>query len=244
MPLNYSDISDASYVHELQNPGSSAQIVDTALREQAGEGNPYHIDYQKWQDPREKEKFEVEQLIRAYENDELRHWDEEELEQLMKLAATHQLDIDREGKPFKKFAFDAIDWTLFGLVPNKWRPEAPGDEYFGETGGDKAAGWIGTIGGLVGGGLLLTKGGGLVVGGLGRAGMWGLRALKGTQVGAKTAAAGTKGLNYLNQGKNVVLSAPGRAMGMGTPNYATRVGQYGTNPYGQYGQASFYNMAL
>ena len=238
------DMSQASYINELRNPGSSAQIVDTALRDRAGGANPYYVDYERFQDPEAKERYEVERLIESYEAGELNHWSDEDLEELMKLAATHQLDIDREGKPFKKFAFDAVDWTLFGLVPDKWRPEAPGDEYFGETGGDKAAGWIGTIGGLVGGGLLLTGGAGMAIGGAGRAGMWGLNALKGSQIGNKFTSAGTKGLNYLNQGKNVILSGPGRAFGMGSPTYATRLGQYGTNPYGQYGQASFYNMAL
>ena len=225
--------------------GESFNVLDH-MTEQVG-GNPVRYDYGKYRNPMVKEKFEVERMVDAYNKRQLNHWDTDKKEQLLNLAAKHNIEVDREGKPFKKMAFDAVDWSLFGLVPDKWRPYAEGDEHFGETGGDKVAGWTGTIGGLVGGGLLLTKGGSLALGGLGRAGLWGLNAIKGTQIGSKVATGTTKGLNYLNKGKNTVLSYPGQKMGLGTSTYGTKVGQYQIDPYASYGQAgtapNFFNMA-
>ncbi len=79
-------------------------------------------------------------------------------EKIAMMAKSLGLHFPKESKPFRKFAFDAIDTALLGLVPNSWRPESRGQSVFGETGADSMAGSIGSLLGIAGtGGLALAN---------------------------------------------------------------------------------------
>ena len=99
----------------------------------------------------------VQELVEQYNNDP-RSFTDQEAEMVSGLASSFGLDFQRTSKPLQKAAFDAADMATFGLIPNDWRPEARGDFYLGESGRDKIAGGIGTVGGLLGAGGLLKTG--------------------------------------------------------------------------------------
>tara|TARA_Y100001973_G_scaffold61451_1_gene90333 strand:+ start:3696 stop:4268 length:573 start_codon:yes stop_codon:yes gene_type:complete len=82
----------------------------------------------------------------------------EKLNQVAKLAYEHGIEFDPESRPISKGLFDLVDTAAFGMVPNTWRPESAGEKYFGESGIDKFAGGVGTVGGLLPAGLGLLKG--------------------------------------------------------------------------------------
>ena len=83
---------------------------------------------------------------------------ESQKEEIAKLAYAYGKEFEVESKPISKGLFDFVDTSVFGLVPNKWRPESAGEKYFGESGWDKFAGGVGTVGGLLPAGGLLLKG--------------------------------------------------------------------------------------
>jgi hypothetical protein len=85
----------------------------------------------------------------------------EKLNQVAKLAYEHGIEFDPESRPISKGLFDLVDTAAFGIVPNSWRPESAGEKYFGESGWDKFAGGVGTVGGLLPAGGLLLKGAGV-----------------------------------------------------------------------------------
>ena len=85
----------------------------------------------------------------------------EKLNQVAKLAYEHGIEFDPESRPISKGLFDLVDTAAFGMVPNTCRPKSAGEEYFGESGLDKFAGGVGTVGGLLPAGGLLLKGAGV-----------------------------------------------------------------------------------
>ena len=91
----------------------------------------------------------VQELVRQY-NDDPRMFSDQEAEMISGLAGSFGLDFQRTSKPLQKGAFDFADMATLGLIPNEWRHEARGDFYLGESGRDKVAGGIGTLGGLIG----------------------------------------------------------------------------------------------
>ena len=83
---------------------------------------------------------------------------ESQKEEISKLAYAYGKEFEVESKPISKGLFDLVDTAAFGMVPNSWRPESAGEKYFGESGLDKFAGGVGTVGGLLPAGGLLLKG--------------------------------------------------------------------------------------
>ena len=74
---------------------------------------------------------------------------ESQKEEIAKLAYAYGKEFEVESKPISKGLFDLVDTATFGMVPNTWRPKSAGEEYFGESGLDKFAGGVGTVGGLL-----------------------------------------------------------------------------------------------
>ena len=91
----------------------------------------------------------VQELNKRY-NDDPRLFTDEEAEVVAGLSKQFGLEFQRESKPLAKAAFDFADIAAFGLLPNTWRPTARGDLSYGETGRDRFAGTLGSIGGLFG----------------------------------------------------------------------------------------------
>jgi len=73
---------------------------------------------------------------------------EKEKEMLAAMSAQQGLNFDVESKPIRKGLFDLVDTAAFGLVPNRWRPRSAGQDIYGESGWDKFASGVGTVGGL------------------------------------------------------------------------------------------------
>ena len=96
------------------------------------------------------EEHYVRELVRRYNADEIDLTDDE-ANQLAEKAYSYGLEFKVKSKPLSKGLFDLADTASFGLVPNKWRPGSPGQELYGESGIDKFAGGVGTLGGLAGG---------------------------------------------------------------------------------------------
>jgi hypothetical protein len=84
---------------------------------------------------------------------------DEQANKLARLAAEYGYDFDSESNPLGKGLFDFADTTLLGLLPNDWRPTTVGEEWHGESFGDRAAGTVGTVGGLFTGLGLIMFGG-------------------------------------------------------------------------------------
>ena len=91
----------------------------------------------------------VQEIVKRFNEGQLDYLPEKQIEQIAMLAAQHGLEFKVKGKPVKKALFDFADTTLLGMLPNKWRPTSPGQEFHGETGGDKFAGILGTGAGMV-----------------------------------------------------------------------------------------------
>jgi len=103
------------------------------------------------------EKDAIEELVRRWNAGTLDITDER-ANKLAQKAYQHGIEFNPESRPISKGLFDLVDTAAFGMVPNSWRPESVGQEYFGESGIDKFAGGVGTVGGLLPAGGLLLKG--------------------------------------------------------------------------------------
>ena len=90
----------------------------------------------------------VRALTERFNRGDLDYLPKRDLEQVAMLAAQYGTDFRPKSKPVRKALFDFVDMAAFGLVPNKWRPESIGEEYFGESGWDRFAGGVGSLGGL------------------------------------------------------------------------------------------------
>ena len=87
------------------------------------------------------------ELILDY-NENPQRYNDEEAETIATLANAMGQPFNRESKAFSKGLFDLIDTAAFGLVPNDWRPTSRGESVYGETGMEKFAGGLGTLGGI------------------------------------------------------------------------------------------------
>ena len=103
------------------------------------------------------EKDAVIELVRRWNEGNLDITDER-ANKLAEKAYNYGIDFDPSSRPISKGLFDLADTASFGLVPNSWRPESVGQEYFGESGIDKFAGGVGTVAGLFPAGAGLLKG--------------------------------------------------------------------------------------
>ena len=90
----------------------------------------------------------VQELTERFNAGDLDYLPKKQLEQIAMLAAQYGTDFKPKSKPVKKALFDFVDMAAFGFVPNKWRPESIGEEYFGESGWDRFAGGVGSLAGL------------------------------------------------------------------------------------------------
>tara|TARA_R100000664_G_C2759984_1_gene150584 strand:- start:5913 stop:6575 length:663 start_codon:yes stop_codon:yes gene_type:complete len=120
--------------------------------------------------------------------------------QLARLAKSTGEDFNVRSQPLEKGLFDFGDMALFGLLPNTWRPESPGEDIFGETDIDRLSGNIGALTGLVAGGAGLVKGA-----------KYGWGALKGMLARKKSQDIASKLL------KGNVMETPVLQLGQGTP---------------------------
>ena len=102
----------------------------------------------------------VRELTERFNAGDLDYLPKKDLEQVAMLAAQYGTDFRPKSKPVKKALFDFVDMAAFGFVPNKWRPESVGQEYFGESGADRFAGGLGSVAGLATGVGLAFKGAG------------------------------------------------------------------------------------
>jgi len=91
----------------------------------------------------------AQELVRRY-NEDPRSFTDTEAEMIATISRQFGMDFQRESRPLAKGAFDLADIATFGLLPNEWRPTARGESAYGETGVDKLAGGLGTVGGLFG----------------------------------------------------------------------------------------------
>lgn len=103
------------------------------------------------------EKDAIVELVRRWNEGNLDITDDR-ANKLAQKAYEHGIDFDPQSRPISKGLFDLVDTAAFGMVPNSWRPESVGEKYFGESGLDKFAGGVGTVGGLLPAGGLLLKG--------------------------------------------------------------------------------------
>jgi len=158
------------------------------------------------------EEMKVRQLVQMYNEGQLSHIDDDKIKQLAKKAYEYGIEFDVESKPISKGLFDLVDTAAFGMVPNSWRPESIGQEYFGESGIDKFAGGVGTVAGLLPAGGLLLKGAskisplagkayGAGAQGLSRAAEYGSTLNAGDRL--KTAVASVKESQALNRSKEI-----------------------------------------
>ena len=112
----------------------------------------------------------VKELTDRFNRGDLDYLPNRDKEKIALLALQYGQDFKPESKPVRKALFDFADTALFGMIPNRWRPESIGEEYFGESKADKWAGGLGTIAGLVTGGGLAYKGVQALRGGAGELG--------------------------------------------------------------------------
>ena len=119
----------------------------------------------------------IKELVRRH-NEGLIKLNRDQLDKLAQKAYQHGLDFDVQAKPLRKGLFDAADMTLFGMLPNEWRPYSGGQDVYGERGIDKVAGGLGSLAGLVTGVGGAAKLAPSVFRGLSSAGKSGLGAVK------------------------------------------------------------------
>ena len=93
------------------------------------------------------------QLIDSYNKNPQRYTDEE-AEFIAMLSKQMGAEFKRESKPIRKGLFDLLDTTTLGAIPNRLRPRSRGESIYGQTGIDMSASGVGSLLGLVGGGLL------------------------------------------------------------------------------------------
>ena len=89
----------------------------------------------------------VKNMVERWNAGELKITDEQ-ASKLSFLAAEYGYDFNAESNPLGKGLFDLADTTLLGFLPNNWRPTTVGEEFHGESFSDRAAGTMGTVGGL------------------------------------------------------------------------------------------------
>ena len=139
----------------------------------------------------------IEELTRRFNEGDLDYLPKKQLEQIAMLAAQYGTDFRPKSKPVRKALFDFVDMAAFGLVPNKWRPESIGEEYFGESGWDRFAGGVGSLGGL-GAGIY-----GLYRGASKAKGLWDT-----WRGGSSAASAGNK-MAQFNSGRDPIMLGSG-----------------------------------
>ena len=139
----------------------------------------------------------VRALTERFNRGDLDYLPKKDLEQVAMLAAQYGTDFRPKSKPVKKALFDFVDMAAFGLVPNKWRPESIGEEYFGESGWDKFAGGVGSLAGL-GTGIY-----GLYKGASKAKGLWD------TWRGGSSAASTGNKMAQLNSGRDAIMLGSG-----------------------------------
>jgi len=76
-------------------------------------------------------------------------YDKDQSEAISKIAGRYGLEFKPKTKKLEKFAFDAADTALIGLIPNRLRPKTAGEDIFGESFGEELAGGAGTLLGLI-----------------------------------------------------------------------------------------------
>ena len=87
----------------------------------------------------------AQQLVYQYNNNP-KDYTDDQAKKIAFLASQLGLPFRPESKALSKFFFDLTDKALFGLLPDSSRPKSRGEEYFGETSGEKVAGTLSTIG--------------------------------------------------------------------------------------------------
>ncbi len=97
------------------------------------------------------------QLVDQYRRNPEQFTDKE-AEKIARIARDYGLRFPRESKAFSKFAFDAVDTGLLGLIPNSMRPVSRGERTFGETDSEQVAGSVGSLLGIAGTGGLAYLG--------------------------------------------------------------------------------------
>lgn len=90
---------------------------------------------------------QIYELIMDY-NSNPQRYNDEEAEVVATLANSMGQPFQRESKALSKGLFDLLDTTTFGLVPDDWRPTSRGESVYGETGLEKFASGLGTLGGV------------------------------------------------------------------------------------------------
>ena len=93
--------------------------------------------------------YEVaQQLVKKYNKDPKKFTDEQG-NKVAEIASYFGIKFKPESKALKKFAFDAADVALLGMIPNRLRPKTAGEDIFGESFGEELAGATGTLLGLI-----------------------------------------------------------------------------------------------
>ena len=186
------------------------------------------------------EKDAIEELVRRWNAGNLDISDER-ANKLAQKAYQHGIDFDPSSRPISKGLFDLVDTAAFGLVPNSWRPESVGQEYFGESGVDKFAGGVGTVAGLIPAGAGLLKGAQMISKPIGKAAsnLWkGMRGGGGSSGGGnsvQTAVATMKELTARNRADSIAsqfyLGEGQRRLGAGALRLNPRPLQLGSPAY-------------
>jgi hypothetical protein len=174
--------------------------------------------------PEYQQAAAIKQLVERFNKGDLDYLPNKDKEQIAMIAAQFGEDFDVKSKPVRKALFDLIDTAAFGLVPNKWRPKSIGEEYHGESGVDKFAGGLGTVGGLVAG--LYTGGTALrALGATGKAATAG--------VGGMLGRTGTKAADLSSRAGGYLGDVTGRISGAVGANPYVQRGVSAVNPYYQ-----------
>ena len=156
----------------------------------------------------------AEQLVRDYNKGDYKWMQDKDKEMVASIAAQYGLDFRAQSKPLRKALFDFADMATFGLLPDEWRPTTIGEEYGFESGADRFAGGIGSLGGL----LTPWGGPGLLMRGAGK----GARAAKAWWKGGKGGAGGASQagnkMAQLNAGRDIAQLGQGvPRLGQGAP---------------------------
>ena len=163
----------------------------------------------------------AQQLLARYNSGDHKWMMDKDKEMVASIAAQYGLDFKAPSKPVRKALFDFADMATFGFLPDKWRPTTIGEEYGFESGIDKLAGGLGTLGGLFtpyGGPRLLMRGAGKAGSGIRN---WWNRS-KGGGVSYEGASAGNK-MAQLNRGRDIPLLTQGAPrLSQGAPRLSGR----------------------
>ena len=85
------------------------------------------------------------QLVYQYNNNP-KDYTDDQAKKIAFLASQLGFPFRPESKALSKFFFDLTDKALLGLLPDSARPKSRGEEFFGETAGEKVAGALSTVG--------------------------------------------------------------------------------------------------